>query len=192
MSLLPLTLLFVITATGCGDGISVSAQDSAIQANESKAAPNSQQKVVAGLGKSDLEWYSESVVLAEGGQQVALGKDEVASVRIEVTTKGNGLLTIQVQHAEPLVLKVFDTHLESERSEIFEGDMLNYWFEDLDSDGLLELVVRGRAKLVEEDGTVLSTRKVDGTYTLDREEGRWKKFEAAESDDAESGEQPPP
>jgi hypothetical protein len=89
---------------------------------------------------------------------VAAGFEMLA--RIEITSKGNGILGIA-----NLRLKVFDSH---DDGTYFENGLLNIDFKDIDGDGKREMIISGIVCITDENGKVpLRREPVVFIYKLD-------------------------
>lgn len=98
-----------------------------------------------------------------------LGKGVFISLKFQITTKGNGLLTLP-----GLAVRVYDSH---DDGLIFRGGLLHCEWCDLDGDGVLELVVSGLAvRLNERTDSAERSSNVRGVF---RYVGRERRFAAS-------------
>mgnify|MGYP001581484821 CR=1 FL=1 len=143
----------------------------------STVSPNAS-STISGLRKTDLTFNASSVVLYEGHQIIYLSNGNDAEVSIEVTTKGNGLLTIQEHGRTTLTTPIFDLHQEDDDYFVFDDDMLDYDFVGNQENGFYDLIITGRL-IFRNETAVKSIWQIRDVYRYDDEQQRWHLWETA-------------
>ena len=131
---------------------------------------------IQGLSLSDLTRHSASVVSYTGHQALRISHGICIDVDIEVTSKGSGLLTISQDGKQTLSIPIYDSHDGGDSDDcwyVFRGAMLDYRFEDVNADGILDLLVRGVKECRNEIG-LLSSTPINDTYSYDATLHQWR------------------
>jgi hypothetical protein len=136
-------------------------------------APTSTSAVsVQGLRLSDLKFDPASVEMYQGSQAVYFSINNIAIINIEVSTKGNGFLSIQQRGKITLTIPIYDCHREDDEYYVFDEDMLNYDFVDIDNDGTLDFIIKGKL-IFRNDDKVISTWPIRDIYRYDNSQNQW-------------------
>jgi len=103
--------------------------------------------------------------------EITLSEKLNIPVTFEATSKGNGTINIQ-----GLLLKVFDQH---DDGTIFKDDFLRLKTQDLNGDGILELIFSGTlVHTGEKESDPATLEPIKAIYTLDCNSGFIKIFES--------------
>lgn len=109
---------------------------------------------VRGLTYDQLSQDPTSCIPAWGSQRVQVAPGYRVNARVELTSHGNGLLTVEDNDGECLCTGIYDMHAEHDPWRQIAGGMFNYEFTDDDHDGELELLITGGVELHDDDGLI--------------------------------------
>jgi hypothetical protein len=121
--------------------------------------------LLATLASADEIWPGPATLPAASYPNVArhdidLGKGVTASVRFELTPKGNGGLTIPGYG-----IRAYDAHRDGIT---FQGYLLRCEWKDMNADGYLDLVVSGIAQIwSDKDGRLESEKPISAVFHYD-------------------------